>query len=447
MNSDEKMNEVKKAYANMILNITKEAAARVMVSERKAARLEEEIKRSKDEAVFMLMRLKQMMDAKHLWYNKKLVFWMKRASFYLGLPDSVNYQSVLWIWYGLRRVPSEAKKKEFDTDVKHACMLTKEKTNDFFQVGEAEMASRAQVKKIDELEAQLHEAEDIVMDLREELSSVQRQLARASQKEEVKRMVQVDEGRKENIFSCPNSSICPPPDKQQKFFPDSDKGMSNIGQKLYKPLFPSSRSYYKDMDLPAIISRSQGKKRYRSGCTQRILACEQKNLIQDDLTTQVDESHNPEIHPSPGNETRKIKTIASPNKKQKISSPNPKKDRAADSSSLTTTRPELQPLEHEKSDLPLSIEAVDPPEAKALETDGVPTKPLVTYQKRRKQGTVSTDRNDVSNCKLKNTQDSKNAVLETEKVNSMQESAQEETKEVFSVKKSAKEEIPLEPIA
>ncbi|PWA65260.1 hypothetical protein CTI12_AA338450 [Artemisia annua] len=407
MNSDEKMNEVKKAYANMILNVTKEAAARVMVSERKAARLEEEMKRSKDEAVFMLMRLKQMMDAKDM-------------------------------------------------------------------VSEAEMASRAQVKKVDELEAQIHEAEDIVIDLREELSSVQRQLARASQKEEVKRMVQVDEGWKENIFSCPNSFICPPPDKQQKFFPDSGKDTSNIGQKLYKPLFPSLRSYYKDMDLPAIISRSQGTKHYRSGCTQRILACEQKNLIHDDLTTKVGESHNP------GNEMRKIKTIASPNKKQKISSPNHKKDRAADSSSLTTTRlvnflirqrfdkgsnivmgcvrvidcfnlirPELQPLEHEMSELPLDIEAqLDPPEEKALETDGVPIKPLLTFQKRWKQETVSTDGKNVSNnCKLKNTKDDKNAVLETEKVNSIQESAHEETEEVVSVEKSAKEEIPLELIA
>ncbi|GKD60753.1 hypothetical protein Tco_1298262 [Tanacetum coccineum] len=63
------MNEAKKAYANMILNVTKEAAARVMVSERKAARLEAEMKRSKDEVVFMLMRLKQMMDAKVVFFH------------------------------------------------------------------------------------------------------------------------------------------------------------------------------------------------------------------------------------------------------------------------------------------------------------------------------------------------------------------------------------------
>nr|GEW18811.1 hypothetical protein [Tanacetum cinerariifolium] len=375
MNSDEKMNEVKKAYANMILNVTQEAAARVMVSERKAVRLEAEMKRSKDEAVFMLMRLKQMMDAK---------------------------------------------------------------------VSEAEMASQAQVKKIDELEAQLHEAEDIVEELREELSSVQRQLARALQKEEVKHMVQVDDGRKENLFSSPKSFICPPPDKQQNILPDSDKDTSNIGQKLYKPLFPSLS--FNDMDLPAIISRSKGTKRYRSGCTKRILACEDKNRIYDDLTTKVDESHNPEKGPSPRNETRKIKTTASPNKKQKISSPNQKeKDRVADSS--TTTRQEIQPPEHEKSELPLGLVAeIDPHEAKPLEIDGVTIKSLLTYQRRGKRGTVSTDGNDESN-KLKNTEDDKNADLETEKVNSVQESAQEETEEVVSVEKSAKEEIPLEPIA
>ncbi|GKB77338.1 hypothetical protein Tco_0944233, partial [Tanacetum coccineum] len=308
------------------------------------------------------------------------------------------------------------------------------------------MASQAQVKKIDELEAQLHEAEDIVEELREELSLVQRQLARALPKEEVKCMVQVDEGRKENLFSCPNSFICPPPDKQQNILPDYDKDTSNIGQKLYKPLFPSLS--FNDMDLPAIISRSKGTKRYRSGCSQRILACEDKNLIYDDLTTKVDESHNPEKGPSPRKEMRKIKTTASPNKKQKISSLNQKeKDRVADNSSLTTTRQELQPPVHEKSELPLHLEAeIDPHKAKPLEIDGVPIKPILTYQRRRKQGTMSTDGNDVSN-KLKNTEDDKNAVLETEKVNSVQESAQEETEEVVSVEKSAKEEIPLEPIS
>ncbi|EYU42500.1 hypothetical protein MIMGU_mgv1a019743mg [Erythranthe guttata] len=55
---------LKKAYADVLFNISKEAAARVMSSEKKAAQYQNELKTSKDEALRMLMRLKQMMDSK-----------------------------------------------------------------------------------------------------------------------------------------------------------------------------------------------------------------------------------------------------------------------------------------------------------------------------------------------------------------------------------------------
>lgn len=48
----------------MILNTVKEAAGRIMISERKAYRLELELKESKENALQMLTRLKQMMDSK-----------------------------------------------------------------------------------------------------------------------------------------------------------------------------------------------------------------------------------------------------------------------------------------------------------------------------------------------------------------------------------------------
>lgn len=55
---------MKKAYADIILNTAKEAAARIMVSERKALRFEYELKNAKEDALQMLLRLKQMMDSK-----------------------------------------------------------------------------------------------------------------------------------------------------------------------------------------------------------------------------------------------------------------------------------------------------------------------------------------------------------------------------------------------
>ncbi|KAJ0723349.1 hypothetical protein HanPI659440_Chr08g0306921 [Helianthus annuus] len=64
MDTDERLMALKKAYADIILNTEKEAAKRIMVSERKAVRLEYELKIAKEDAVQMLMRVKQMMDCK-----------------------------------------------------------------------------------------------------------------------------------------------------------------------------------------------------------------------------------------------------------------------------------------------------------------------------------------------------------------------------------------------
>ncbi|KAM0072222.1 hypothetical protein Hdeb2414_s0001g00034001 [Helianthus debilis subsp. tardiflorus] len=64
MDADERLMALKKAYADIILNMEKEAAKRIMVSEQKAVWLEYELKISKEDAVQMLMRVKQMMDCK-----------------------------------------------------------------------------------------------------------------------------------------------------------------------------------------------------------------------------------------------------------------------------------------------------------------------------------------------------------------------------------------------
>ncbi|MFS8032934.1 hypothetical protein Hanom_Chr17g01563541 [Helianthus anomalus] len=66
---------LKKAYTDIILNTEKKAAQRIMVSERKAVRLEYELKVAKEDAVQMLMRVKQMMDCK-VWVKGILKFWI-----------------------------------------------------------------------------------------------------------------------------------------------------------------------------------------------------------------------------------------------------------------------------------------------------------------------------------------------------------------------------------
>ncbi|GAB2269899.1 hypothetical protein Dimus_004818 [Dionaea muscipula] len=64
MDESEKMTALKKAYADIILNTAKEAAARVMASERSAQALQHDLKETKEEALKLLLRMKQMMDSK-----------------------------------------------------------------------------------------------------------------------------------------------------------------------------------------------------------------------------------------------------------------------------------------------------------------------------------------------------------------------------------------------
>ncbi|XP_058091063.1 uncharacterized protein LOC131237362 isoform X2 [Magnolia sinica] len=58
------MAALKRAYADIILNTAKEAATRILVSERKSLRFQQELFAAKEEALNMLLRLKQVMDSK-----------------------------------------------------------------------------------------------------------------------------------------------------------------------------------------------------------------------------------------------------------------------------------------------------------------------------------------------------------------------------------------------
>ncbi|KAK4751527.1 hypothetical protein SAY87_005009 [Trapa incisa] len=64
MEESEKMVALKKAYAEIILNTAKEAAARVMASERGAIRSQHDLNAAKNEAILLLLRLKKMIDTK-----------------------------------------------------------------------------------------------------------------------------------------------------------------------------------------------------------------------------------------------------------------------------------------------------------------------------------------------------------------------------------------------
>ncbi|CAI9281143.1 unnamed protein product [Lactuca saligna] len=117
------------------------------------------------------------------------------------------------------------------------------------------VASCTQQKKIEELEAQLQEAEDIVKDLREELRAIEAEPERFPRSKQVRHHVQVD-----------NASIPEPPVTEVQ--PNSKS------QRLYNSLFTLKKSLISNGDLLSIILRSKETKLYRNGCTQRIRACE-----------------------------------------------------------------------------------------------------------------------------------------------------------------------------
>nr|GMC97289.1 uncharacterized protein LOC109158327 isoform X1 [Ipomoea batatas] len=118
------MEALKAAYAEVILNTMKEAADRVMESEQKSLRIEQDLQSTKDEALRLLLRLKHMIDAKE---------------------------------------------------------------------AEAEMSSINQQRRIDELEAQLNEAEGLVVDLRAELNLVREELGEAKKKKKKKTKIVKDD--------------------------------------------------------------------------------------------------------------------------------------------------------------------------------------------------------------------------------------------------------------
>lgn len=212
MADSEKLTALKKAYAEIILNTAKEAAARVMVSERKALRFKQELFAAKDEALSMLLRLKKMLDAK---------------------------------------------------------------------VNEAEMMSLNQQKRIEELEAQLGEAEDIVRDLRAELREAQDGLEKLTKdpmqclgeqnlNHDVAASVVISQENTINNFGSVRSSL---PEAQTEILTVSNIKSSFLsGKNVGNKCSCKDNCYVCNPDFASIVMRRKEPDLYRNGCTQRIRA-------------------------------------------------------------------------------------------------------------------------------------------------------------------------------
>ncbi|XVE83869.1 hypothetical protein DITRI_Ditri16bG0122700 [Diplodiscus trichospermus] len=228
MGDSDKTVALKVAYADIILNMAKEAAARVMVAEKRAASFQHQLNCSKDESLRLLLRLKHMIDAKTI---------------------------------------------------------------------EAETTSFNQKRKIDELEAQLHEAEDIITDLRVELSYLWDKLERANNTQVRPLSGQIT---CEDVSSLKDPAAEPSVQSPLRsgYLTVTESDMMNNGlnqgypgnrscnasKQIDQPNVSHVETYYPhSSDLTTVLVASKKPELYRNGCTQRICALE-RNLLDGKLT-------------------------------------------------------------------------------------------------------------------------------------------------------------------
>ncbi|KAM0943203.1 hypothetical protein DsansV1_C13g0119761 [Dioscorea sansibarensis] len=266
MEGAEKMASLKKVYADVILNMAQESAARILVSERRALGFQRSLFAAKDEAVSTLLRLKSIMESK---------------------------------------------------------------------IKEAEKQSLGQIRRIQELESQLNEAEDTIDSLRTELKSMHDKL------EKMKNLTGSSEVENMNTISCEgisqereissHSALCPPgseqisTDKEDASLsePAVNDHCSILGNMIKAEEMGAENEFFSKPDLASMIMRSKEPELFRNGCTQRIRALE-RNLLtarmplektdnQSDFNCKLIEPENAKPERAyPVNTTEKGKSITGP---------------------------------------------------------------------------------------------------------------------------------------
>lgn len=155
------------------------------------------------------------------------------------------------------------------------------------QVSEAELMSLNQQKKIEELEAQLQEAEEIVRDLRAELRETQAELENVT-KHQMHPPVEQNTGAEieaqeiflqENRLDPYDGSVYTAPGLQFESVSISDNrnpvvNGSNDSSKFCGSHDHTNNCYIHNPDFASIVIRRKEPKLYRNGCTQRIHAFE-----------------------------------------------------------------------------------------------------------------------------------------------------------------------------
>ncbi|KAJ8420982.1 hypothetical protein Cgig2_012960 [Carnegiea gigantea] len=238
------MEALKKAYAEIILNTSKEAATRVMAAERKAFCFHHDLVSLKEESLRMFLRLKESFNSK---------------------------------------------------------------------ITEAEARSFNQQMKIEELEAQLSEAEGIIVDLRYELKQVQEKLdvMKHSQKPPLSGPVlRVEEPFPEHVLQnnvLNFSSLVMAPVSDAKSLSGCETKVASLHptvqiNKCFHTMNINSlcckshlgQFHFGNCDFASIIMENRETELYRNGCTQRVRAFD-RNLSNINLPS-PSENHQPVIN-------------------------------------------------------------------------------------------------------------------------------------------------------
>ncbi|KAK9039522.1 hypothetical protein V6N11_014721 [Hibiscus sabdariffa] len=206
---------LKVAYADVMLNMAKESASRVIVSEKRASLFQHQLDCSNKESLRLLLRLKHMID------------------------------------------------------VKQSQMLAS------FQTIEAETTSMNQKRKINELESQLNEAEDVITDLRVELNHVRDKLKRAKRTQAKPPLS--GETTCEDATSLTKPTVRSPLKPLTVAESEMRNNVLNHGY-LHRCCNAAKQGdwpkscYPHNSGLATIVVASEKPKLYRNGCTQGICA-------------------------------------------------------------------------------------------------------------------------------------------------------------------------------
>ncbi|KAK4272051.1 hypothetical protein QN277_020652 [Acacia crassicarpa] len=286
----QKMLALKKAYANIILNTGKEAAARIMASERRAVQFQQELSSTKDEALRMLVRLKQMIDAKTAEAEM----------------TSLNNQRK---FEELEAQLNEAEDVITDlrAELKHV-WLELEKTKNT-QNKLLEEQSKKQVASV-ELEKTMNTQNQLL----EEQIKKQAAPVEESAKQDVTLPIPIQQRKLGTPCDVKNVPL------NQNVI--DDKCCNEMKQTESCCIANSEDYYAHNSSLSSIIMRGKEPELYKNGCTQRIRALEGK-LLNDKLLTQDEQNGHFGVNcgfviKDSDKEVAKFSTLSSITKKMKI---------------------------------------------------------------------------------------------------------------------------------